>query len=301
MKYKVTHTTQYRYTDPVPISHNLLHLAPRETRRQFCIHHRLLIHPTPAHHGQRIDSYGNTIDFFSIQHAHQGLSVTSTSHIEVRPLSLSPNSGSPPWESVVAELKQDRSASGIGRYEFVFDSPLIRASAVLADYARQSFTPGCPILTGIRDLTQRIYTDFRYDSKATTVTTPVETAFRNRSGVCQDFAQIEIGCLRSIGLAARYVSGYLRTEPPPGQARLVGADASHAWLSVYAGPLHWIDVDPTNNRLVSSDHITVAWGRDYADVCPVQGTFLGGGHHTMTTSVDVVPLGRETRDLAGSQ
>lgn len=290
MKYKITHATRYRYSDAVPISHNLVHLAPRETFRQSCFNYRLLIHPTPAFRSHRTDCYGNRVEHFAIQHAHHGLTVTATSFVDVRPVGPDPGSGSPAWEAVVEEMRHDRSSAGLSRFEFVFDSTVIRASRELAQYARTSFTPGRPVLEAARDLTHRIHTEFQYDSKATNVSTPIETVLSNRRGVCQDFAQVEVGCLRSIGIPARYVSGYLRTEPPAGQPRLIGVDASHAWVSIYCGPLGWIDWDPTNDLMVSTDHITVAWGRDYVDVSPVQGTFLGGGQHTMSTSVDVVPI-----------
>ncbi|MEM6799626.1 MAG: transglutaminase family protein, partial [Planctomycetota bacterium] len=175
-------------------------------------------------------------------------------------------------------------------YQFAFPSALAPTSPTLAEYAAESFTPGRPIVESLRDLNARINKDFDYDPRATTVTTPVLEAFAKRAGVCQDFAQVGISCLRSLGLAARYVSGYLRTAPPPGKPRLVGADASHAWLSLYCGELGWVDADPTNNTLAGADHVTVAVGRDYSDICPIQGVFVGGGSHVMSVSVDVAPI-----------
>ncbi len=175
-------------------------------------------------------------------------------------------------------------------YQFAFDSPHVPTSPDLADYAAVSFSPGRPWLEALLDLTRRIHTEFKYDQTATNVSTPLERSAAMRRGVCQDFAHLQIGCLRSLGLAARYVSGYLVTAPPPGQPRLVGADASHAWLSAFSPEHGWIDVDPTNDMIPSPKHITLAWGRDYSDVCPIKGVFIGGGHHGMNVSVDVMPL-----------
>ncbi|OYW11667.1 MAG: hypothetical protein B7Z55_19015 [Planctomycetales bacterium 12-60-4] len=182
--------------------------------------------------------------------------------------------------------------------QFTFDSPSVTAPAAVGQYAAESFPAGRPILEGVRHLTTRIHEDFKFDPRATTVSTPVVEVFEHRRGVCQDFAHLEIAALRSLGIPARYVSGYLRTIPPPGRPRLVGTDASHAWLSVYCGEAGWIDVDPTNDCIVSTDHITVAWGRDYSDVCPIKGVFVGGGTHQMTVSVDVQPLESSTSKSA---
>jgi transglutaminase-like putative cysteine protease len=185
------------------------------------------------------------------------------------------------------QLPADRNPTVLDAYQFVFDSRYVRSSAELADYARPSFTPGRPMLDAVLDLTRRVHQDFRYDQRATTVTTPLREVFAQRRGVCQDFAHLEIGCLRSLGLAARYVSGYLCTDPPPDQVRLVGADATHAWLSVYCREFGWIDVDPTNDRMPSDQHILLAWGRDYDDVSPIKGVILGGGQHVVKVAVEV--------------
>jgi len=192
-----------------------------------------------------------------------------------------------PWESVAnANLVSDLLSSQLTR-----NSPHVRRSDEFADYAKVSFTAGRPIADAARDLTKRIFEDFQFDAQATTVSTPVEEVFRNRRGVCQDFAHFQIACLRSLNLPARYVSGYLRTVPPPGQQRLVGADVSHAWVSLYCGPESWFDFDPTNNLVPETDHVSIGWGRDYADVCPIQGVFTGGGSTLMRVSVDVAPMG----------
>ncbi len=289
MKYKVTHTTKYAYSAAVPVCHNLVHLNPRSLPHQFCEKFRLLVHPDPFEISDRDDYFGNSVSYFSIDQAHLGLSVTATSHVTVTSKPEVLACETPAWENVVRQLQTDHATQVLDAYQFVFDSPSIKRFQALVDYIKPSFPSERPILEGVIDLTARIHEDFKYDPRATTVHTPIEEVFEQRHGVCQDFAHLQIGCLRSIGLAARYVSGYLRTEPPHGKPRLVGADASHAWLSAYCGEAGWIDVDPTNNILASTDHITVAWGREYNDVCPIKGTIVGGGDHRMSVSVDVAP------------
>jgi len=287
MKYKVTHKTQYAYSSSASVCHNAVHLAPRGLAHQSCTSSRILIHPAPGEVTEQTDYFGNRVHYFAVHERHEQLSVTAVSRIEVLP-TPEPSGPSVPWEEVAAGLSQDKSL--IKAFEFSFDSPNIRKSEALASYAKKSFTPGRPILEAARDLTARVFSDFQYDSKATKVDTPLEKVLELRRGVCQDFAHLQVGCLRSLGLAARYVSGYLRTYPPEGKPRLIGADASHAWLSVYCGSLGWIDFDPTNDVIPGEDHITVGWGRDYGDVCPIQGVFVGGGKYTMNVSVDVAPV-----------
>lgn len=291
MQYKITHTTRYDYTEAVSICHNQVRLTPRDTLYQSCDFHRLEIKPTAERDGRRNDYFGNRVDAFSIHKPHSSLTVTATSRVTVKPLPNFAEAASPPWESVAKKLREQTTPDVLDAYQFVFDSPLVARDRALAEYAQASFPPGCPVLQATRQLTSRIHRDFVYDSQATTVNTPLRQVFQQRRGVCQDFAHVQIGCLRSLGLAARYVSGYLRTEPPPGQARLVGADASHAWVSVYCGELGWIDLDPTNDVQANTDHVCLAWGRDYADVAPIQGVFVGGGSHRMMVSVDVLPIG----------
>jgi transglutaminase-like putative cysteine protease len=294
MKYRVTHTTTYSYTEPVPICHNQVYLTPRDLPHQTCRLHKLIIKPRPATMGKRWDYFGNQLNYFSLHDGHHRLTVTAHSKVVIRPRRARNPAESAPWEQVVEGLRHDTTLAGLDAYQFVFDSPYVAASPELAAYTRISFQSARPLLDAVLDLNRRVHTDFRYDTTATTVNTPLGEVFRIRRGVCQDLAHVQIGCLRSIGLAARYVSGYLRTIPPAGRPRLVGADASHAWLSVYCGSLGWIDVDPTNNSLPSADHVTLAWGRDYGDVCPIKGLYLGGGNHAMTVSVDVAPVGPAT-------
>ncbi len=290
MHYKITHTTTYSYSEAVSICHNEVHLTPREMPRQKCLVHRLTIRPNPAVSDQQADYFGNQVTFFTIQQTHRKLVISALSRVEVLPTATPDPLATPAWEVVTQGLKKDLSPSGLDVFQYSHASPQIPVSSVLADYARQSFTPGRPILSALLDLNARIHRDFKYDPTATTVSTPLLEVFRLRRGVCQDFAHLGIGCLRSLGLPARYVSGYLRTNPPPGKARLVGADASHAWLSAYMPGVGWIDIDPTNNSIPQTDHLTLAWGRDYGDVCPVQGVVLGGGNHSMHVAVDVEPL-----------
>ncbi len=290
MRYQIVHSTDYFYSQPVPLCQNEVHLKPRGTSRQTCLRHRLDVHPTPHGMDECADYFGNHVHFFIIQDRHDELSVTAQSEVEIEPrLPIAPEA-TPPWEEVRDFLKRDRSAEAFDARQYVFDSPRAAASSMLAELAADAFAPGKPWMAALLELTAIIHREFKYDPTATTVTTPLDTVLELRRGVCQDFAHLQIGCLRSLGLPARYISGYLLTTPPPGQPRLVGADASHAWLSAYCPVLGWIEFDPTNNAVPSEDHITVAWGRDYGDVCPINGVFIGGGQHNMRVSVDVRPV-----------
>lgn len=287
-RFQVSHTTKYAYTEPVSVCHNKVHLAPRDLASQKCIDFRFLVIPEPLKIEMSDDYFGNRVDYFSLTDAHHGLSVTATSIIEVKDVpSQATFEDSVPWEEVLQEVKSLDQQDAIETILFSYASDYSKPDKMFADYARASFSEGRPIVEAIKDLTSRIHQDFEYDPRTTNVATPIEQVMEQKSGVCQDFAHLEIACLRSLGLPARYVSGYLRTLPPPGKPRLVGADASHAWISVYCGALGWIDFDPTNNVIPRKDYITIAYGRDYGDVCPIQGVFVGGGDHTMSVSVDV--------------
>lgn len=289
MKYKITHTTKYAYDSPVPVCHNVVYLTPRNTDSQSCSRFRLTVNPTPATNTRRTDYFGNAVSKFSVANSHRVLQITATSRVTLTPRQLPEATDTDPWEQVRDRAAVDRSAAGLESYQFAFPSPHVPFHAELSDYARRSFSAGRPILDAVRDLNMRLNRDVTYDPKATTVSTPIIEAFENRRGVCQDLAHMMLGCLRPLGLCARYVSGYLRTHPPKGKPRLVGADESHAWISVYCGTAGWIDVDPTNNSFPQDEHITVAWGRDFGDVCPVAGMFIGGGQHKLSVSVDVAP------------
>ncbi|HLP76508.1 MAG TPA: transglutaminase family protein, partial [Candidatus Paceibacterota bacterium] len=264
-------------------------LTPRATDSQCCHAFELAIDPAPTLRTTRTDYFGNELCLFSIQEVHQRLLVTTRSRVSVQ--SMKPVETDPPaWETVARLFRDPVSPEDVEPYQFVFNSPQVRASFELAEYARESFGEGVSVLAGARDLTHRIFSDFKYDPAATTVATPLEQVLEKRRGVCQDFAHLAIACLRSLGLPARYVSGYLRTRPPEGKPRLVGADASHAWFSVFCPGSGWIDLDPTNDVAPGEEHITVAYGRDFGDVSPVAGILTGGGEHEVKVSVDVVEL-----------
>jgi transglutaminase-like putative cysteine protease len=289
--YRVRHETIYDYTDPVSVSHHVLRLTPRNLTLQHCNGSQIAIAPAPQSSTMRTDYFGNVLTFFTLREPHDRLTVEALSELEVQSAGTPDFSRSPRWETVPQALEGHCSAEVLDAYQFVFDSERVGANAELAKYARDSFLPGRPLLEATRDLTRRIHQDFRFDTKATEVTTPVETFFEKRRGVCQDFAHLEIACLRSLGLPARYVSGYLRTIPSPGSERLEGADASHAWCSAWCPDGGWVDFDPTNDCVPSDGHVTVAWGRDYNDVCPIHGVLLGGARHTLHVGVDVIPMG----------
>lgn len=288
MRLRVSHTTKYKYSDPVAVCHNLVHLSPRNTARQSVASHRLAISPEPTDFVERVDALGNKVGYFSIPIAHRGLSLSAVSEVTVNAAPAPKES--PSWQGVRESIRKRDDAAAADAFRYAFPSTHVPEVDALVAYATESFRAGAPIVDAAKDLTARVHADFEYDPTATTVSTPVHEVWERRRGVCQDFAHLQIAMLRSLGLAARYVSGYLRTIPPPGRERLVGADASHAWVSVYCGAAGWIDFDPTNDCIPGPDHVTLAIGRDYADVTPVQGVFVGGGTHTLEVSVDVAPL-----------
>ncbi len=290
MLYSVTHTTTYQYSEPVSLCHNLVHLRPRAAARQTCHHSSMIVQPEPRVMQQHHDYFGNPIALFTIQEPHKKLSITVKHRLEVEPAATLMLEETPPWEEVREMLQRERTPMFLEARQFTFDSHYVARNRDLAGYAGPSFAPGRPLLQAALDLTGRIHREFRYDAKATTLATPLAEVLQHRHGVCQDFAHLQIGCLRSLGLAARYISGYLQTRPPAGRERLVGADASHAWVSVYCPGIGWVDFDPTNNMIPSHQHLTIAWGRDYDDISPIKGVILGGGTHTMTIAVNVAPI-----------
>ena len=290
MRYEIVHVTEYSYGEAVPLCHNVARLRPRETERQTCLRHELIVAPSPLVFRERFDFFGNPVTSFSIQNSHLALSVTSRSEVEVQAPSTPSGLFPMTWEEAVTILATGRDPELRLVRQYVFDSPQIRREAALAEYARPSFAPGRSLPEAVMDLTRRIHGEFRFEPGFTSVGTPVLEVLRMRQGVCQDFAHLEIGCLRSLGLAARYVSGYIVTEPPPGQARQPGADASHAWVSVFVPGAGWLDVDPTQGRPAEEDHITLAWARDYDDVAPLKGILLGGQQQSLRVAVDVIPV-----------
>jgi len=287
VNYQIVHRTLYDYAAPVTVSHHVARLEPLNSVAQTRDAFALEIFPRPARRTARADYFGNQLCFFSIQETHRKLEITTTSRVSVRPQPAPAPDASPAWEAVAGLFRDPVSPDVVEVYQFVFDSPQVRASFELADYARESFPKGARLLAGARNLTTRIFRDFKYDPKATTVATPLEEVLESRRGVCQDFAHLAIASLRSLGLPARYVSGYLRTRPPEGKPRLVGADASHAWFSIFCPGEGWVDFDPTNDVQPRENHITVAYGRDFGDVSPVAGILTGGGEHRVNVSVDV--------------
>ena len=287
MTYQITHRTLYEYAAPVTVSHHVARLEPRGTAAQERKSFGINIFPKPVLRKTREDYFGNRLCFFAIQEAHQQLEIVTTSRVMVHARQPSAPEPTMAWEEGERLFRDPVSPEVVEPYQFVFDSPQVRASEELADYALESFGKNTPLLTGARELVRRIFTDFKYDPKATTVATPLEAVWEKRRGVCQDFAHLGIACLRSLGLPARYVSGYLRTLPPEGRERLVGADASHAWFAVFCPGAGWVDFDPTNNVQPGEEHITVAYGRDFGDVSPVAGILSGGGDHVVKVSVDV--------------
>jgi transglutaminase-like putative cysteine protease len=290
MNYHITHRTLYDYAAPVSVSQHVARLEPLETAMQSRESFTLQIFPEPALRKARTDYFGNQLCFFAIQEIHSRLEIITHSRVTVLPRKPAQSESTAAWESVAEMFRDPVSPEVVEPYQFVFDSPQIRASPDLFDYARESFAAGTPLIAGARDLTRRLFKDFKFDPRATTVATPLEEVWEKRRGVCQDFAHLGIACLRSLGLPARYVSGYLRTRPPEGKPRLVGADASHAWFSIFSPGTGWVDFDPTNNVQPAGEHITVAYGRDFGDVSPVAGILTGGGRHIVKVAVDVEPI-----------
>jgi transglutaminase-like putative cysteine protease len=289
--YEITHTTTYDYVGDVSVSHHLLRLTPRHDSKQNCLAHKLTIVPGPGTVSAHRDYFGNATHFIGVETPHQQLVIQSRSRVAVGLAFIPEPLETPAWETVRARCRDDHAGQALEAHEFTYPSPLAPMADEFADYAKASLTPARPVLDAVTDLTRRIHEDFTFDPAATTVTTPVAEVFRDRRGVCQDFAHFQIACLRSLGLPARYVSGYLETDPPPGQPKLRGVDASHAWVSFFCPSIGWIDVDATNNCLPSLRHITIGWGRDYGDVCPVRGVLVGGQNQTLHVSVDVNALG----------
>lgn len=288
--YRCRHVTRYHYGEDVPISHHIFHLTPREHPLQRCRRNVVRVTPNPGVRADMTDYFGNPVTYVAVQAPHHDLTIVAESEIEVAAAAPWRLAETPPWENLQIGRHDNSMIDGGEIMQFAFDSTLVSASPELADYAALSFETERPIGEAAFDLMRRIHHDFTFDATATTVSTPLADVLVNRRGVCQDFAHLLIGCLRSFRLPARYVSGYLRTLPPPGRPRLVGADASHAWGAVYCGDGRWLDLCPTNGRIADQDFITVAWGRDYEDVSPVRGVLHGSTGHGLRVEVDVEPV-----------
>jgi transglutaminase-like putative cysteine protease len=314
MRLSILHRTTYRYQGAIDLAQHMVHLSPVDTPAQRVLAHGLRISPEPASRSETTDVFGNRRTFFSLQAPHDTLTVEADSEVSTRPARPLPEA--PPWqrmrwEQVREHFRYRAQAPFDAASEFLFASPCVPRDDAFAAFARPAFKPGLPMLEAARALMQHIHTRLRYAPASTEVNTPALQALAQGEGVCQDFAHIMLGCLRSLGLPARYVSGYLLTQPPPGQPRLIGADASHAWVSVYVprpAPATgsastercgaWFDFDPTNNRCgwgsPGEDYVTLATGRDFGDVSPMRGVIQGGAGHTLEVAVTVAP----TEDLA---
>lgn len=300
VRYHVLHETTYEYGSPISLSQQQLHLSPRFLPWQQVFEQRIDIAPAPTWRRDGLDAFGNPVSWISFHAPHDSLRIRSAMTIAVlpHPTDAATLAASLAWDVLRERLAYDAQAPLVEDLEatrFLFESPHVRVKHELAQYAADCFPPGTPVLVGAQALMAKIFAEFEFDPEATTVSTPVLEVLENKRGVCQDFAHLMIACLRALGLAARYVSGYLLTRPPPGKPRLIGADASHAWVSVYAPGTgdDWVDFDPTNNLLPDTEHITLAIGRDFSDISPLRGIILGGGSAEPEVAVTVVPLDEE--------
>lgn len=291
MRYQVKHVTGYSYGGPVSLCHSIAHLKPRDMPHQRCSRANLRISPWPSVVREHRDFFGNRVSYFSIQQSHLQLEITATAELDVQSPSWPDAQETVAWDKLAQQLQERTGGAESAARLCVLPSPAVSLEPVAVEYARESFRPGRPVLEAALELMHRIHADFEYDPTSTTVATPLADVLRLRRGVCQDFAHLMISALRGLGLAARYVSGYLETLPPPGQPKLRGADASHAWLALFVPEAGlnggWVDLDPTNDCLLTDQYITTAIGRDYRDVTPVRGVFYGGGEHSLQVSVDV--------------
>lgn len=287
--YRVSHRTEYRYSDVVTNSYGRGHLTPRDSARQRCLTFDLDIDPQPADRSSSRDAYGNLSSYFHVTQRHRALTVVGNSVVEVDPPPpglYGSGAALQPWESA-----RPAGRDGVLAAEFALDLRPPEITDSVREYAAPSFGPGRPLIEVLRDLNARIFSDFTYRSGSTTVSTQVAQVLTAREGVCQDFARLAIACLRANGLAASYVSGYLATDPPPGKERMFGVDATHAWAAVWTGDNRWLGLDPTNDQMVDERYITVGWGRDYADVPPLRGIiYTDSEHSVIDVSVDVAPL-----------
>jgi transglutaminase-like putative cysteine protease len=291
MIYDISHRTTYRYGKPVLQSRHLVHLTPRSGQQQTVQRHNLFIEPAPTSNSQLEDYFGNRSAILTVEEQHSQFVIHARSTVEVRDRDQPLPQLTAPWESVSGKARRENGELDIDVLQFVSASRHTKVVPEAIDFVRPSFPAGQPVLAGVLDLTQRIHRDFIFDPTATDISTPVSHVLQERRGVCQDFAHLTITCLRALGLPTRYVSGYLLTRPPPGMEKLQGADASHAWISVWAPEVGWVDFDPTNGIMPSNEHITLAYGRDFDDVSPVSGVLLGGSKQKIDVEVDVAVAG----------
>ncbi|MDN3638724.1 transglutaminase family protein [Simiduia curdlanivorans] len=289
MRYRIRHITTYKYAARVTHCYNLANLVPRDTERQKSVKSKVTVTPQPIIANRRTDYFGNKSYHFEIQSAHKELSIIAESEVETKDARLDLNLDlGMSYGDALQFFKTEKSMDVLSAREFSMDSPMIRASEALANYARPSFSLNRSLYSCVADLTSRIYKEFKYTPGFTTIATPLSEVLQHKRGVCQDFAHLQVGCLRAMGIPARYVSGYMETLPPPGQEKLVGADATHAWVSYLSPGEGWIEFDPTNNVRPGNQHIVAAYGRDYYDVTPLKGVIIGGGKNPiLEVSVDV--------------
>jgi len=285
MIYDIFHWTEYRYSQFIPLSMHALHLLPRDLPGQRVISAELELTPKASELREHVDYFGNRVTSFMIAEPNTGMHIKCRSRVECEERLTAVPESSPAWE-LVRELGH-RGEGGAELQNFFYPSPYIPYLERLRDWAAETFTPERPFLAGVQELNARIFEHFDFDKAATNVSTPLIEVFEQQRGVCQDFAHLEIACLRALGLPARYISGYMRTEPAPGQPRIFGADASHAWVSVFCPENGWIEFDPTNNRLAADGYVTLAIGRDYGDISLIRGALSGGGEHSLYLSVNV--------------
>jgi transglutaminase-like putative cysteine protease len=290
MKYQIHHRTSYHYSTPVAQAHHLLHLAPRPVPWQRTLGYTLDISPKPALRSSCVDVFGNPMERVSLEAAHADLCIDLALSIEVVQRPWAANAmGAMPWEAVAKQLTYG-GKSPLDASRFLFQSPHIKIKHQLASFARECFSSERPLQEAALALAEQIHQTFQYLPASTTIDTHVLEVLERRRGVCQDFAHLMIGSLRALGLSARYVSGYLRTDPPPGQPRLLGVDASHAWVALFVPGVGWVEYDPTNGCLADERHVVIAWGRDFADVSPIRGVIQGGGNHSLAVEVTVLPI-----------
>jgi transglutaminase-like putative cysteine protease len=287
MIFDVSHKTLYRYSSPVVQSQHLVHMSPRVVDRQTIRHHSLIVEPAPAMRYEGTDAFGNPVVILDIEVPHKEFVLHARSRIETHRPAVIDLPRSAAWDRLENVARSAGGTIDLDVMQYRCVSRLTTSTLDIADYTAQSFTPGRPILVGAHDFIMRIYREFKFDPTATDISTPIAQVFKQRRGVCQDFAHLTIAGLRALRIPARYVSGYILTRPPPGQPKRQGTDASHAWISVWSPEAGWVDFDPTNGIVVADEHVTIAHGRDYDDVSPISGVLIGGGEHTVTVGVDM--------------
>lgn len=291
MKFDLSHRTTYDYSEPVAYSQHLVHLIPRLSTHQNNLRQSLIVEPAPTSRLDGRDAFGNPTAMLEIDRPHECLIIQSRAVVETHPPVAAEPARTTAWDRLQDVLYARDAMIDLDVVQYRCVSGATKASAAIADYARISFAPGRPVLDACHDLILRVYRDFTFDPRATDLSTPITDVFQRRRGVCQDFAHLTLACFRAMKVPARYVSGYILTHPPPGQPKLIGADASHAWVDVWSPEYGWSGLDPTNGIAAAEEHIVVAYGRDYSDISPINGVLLGGGTHTVSVSVDISPAG----------